>query len=255
MAETSVFARLRPLLFLAVLLLAWEIGAPLLGIPGYVLPLPSAIAARFAETASLQLHGLFMTGMTTLVGLALALVFGVLLALVVVYVPMLRSIVMPLLAAFNSIPKIAVAPLFVIWFGLGVESKIILAFLLALFPIFVNSLTGLGEIEADVIDLSTLAGGTRWRIFTKVRLMNAVPYITDALKVAFPLALVGSIVGEFIGGNSGIGHLILFGQFNMDTPLVFAALVSITVFTTLGIGAVSLFERMALTWRPSQRRR
>ncbi|KRE14515.1 hypothetical protein ASE66_14190 [Bosea sp. Root483D1] len=255
MAETSLVARLRPLLFLAVLLLAWEIGAPLMGIPGYVLPLPSAIAARFAETASIQLHGLAMTGMTTLVGLVLALVFGVLLALVVIYVPMLRSIVMPLLAAFNSIPKIAVAPLFVIWFGLGVESKIILAFLLALFPIFVNSLTGLGEIEADVIDLSTLAGGTRWRIFTKVRLMNAVPYITDALKVAFPLALVGSIVGEFIGGNDGIGHLILFGQFNMDTPLVFAALVSITAFTTLGIGAVSLFERMALTWRPSQRRR
>lgn len=255
MAETSLVARLRPLLFLAFLLLAWEIGAPLLGIPGYVLPLPSAIAARFAETASIQLHGLVMTGMTTLVGLALALVFGVLLALLVIYVPMLRSIVMPLLAAFNSIPKIAVAPLFVIWFGLGVESKIILAFLLALFPIFVNSLTGLGEIEADVIDLSTLAGGTRWRIFTKVRLMNAVPYITDALKVAFPLALVGSIVGEFIGGNDGIGHLILFGQFNMDTPLVFAALVSITAFTTLGIGAVSLFERMALTWRPSQRRR
>lgn len=256
MADTSsLLARFRPILFLCALLLAWEIGAPLLGIPGYVLPLPSAIATRFAETASIQLHGLAITGMTTLVGLTLALVFGVLLALVVVYVPALRSLVMPLLAAFNSIPKIAVAPLFVIWFGLGVESKIILAFLLALFPVFVNSLTGLGEIEADVIDLSTLAGGSRWRIFTKVRLMNAVPYITDALKVAFPLALVGSIVGEFIGGNSGIGHLILFGQFNMDTPLVFAALVSITAFTTLGIGAVSLFERMALTWRPSQRRR
>lgn len=256
MADTSsLLARFRPLLFLAALLLVWEIGAPLLGIPGYVLPLPSAIATRFSETASIQLQGLAMTGMTTLVGLAMALVFGVLLALAVIYVPVLRSFVMPLLAAFNSIPKIAVAPLFVIWFGLGVESKIILAFLLALFPVFVNSLTGLGEIEADVIDLSTLAGGSRWRIFTKVRLMNAVPYITDALKVAFPLALVGSIVGEFIGGNSGIGHLILFGQFNMDTPLVFAALVSITVFTTLGIGAVSLFERVALTWRPSQRRR
>ncbi len=256
MANTpSLLARSRPVLFLFALLLAWQIGAPLLGIPAYVLPLPSAIAIRFAETASIQLHGLAMTGMTTLVGLALALVLGVLLALIVVYLPVLRSIVMPLLAAFNSVPKIAVAPLFVIWFGLGVESKIILAFLLALFPIFVNSLTGLGEIEADVIDLSTLAGGTRWRIFTKVRLMNAVPYITDALKVAFPLALVGSIVGEFIGGNSGIGHLILFGQFNMDTPLVFVALVSITAFTTLGIGAVSLFERMALTWRPSQRRR
>ena len=105
---------------------------------------------------------------------------------------------MPLLAAFNSIPKIAVAPLFVIWFGLDYQPKILLAFLLALFPIFVNSLTGLGEIEPDMIDLSTLAGGTPWRIFLKVRLMNAIPYITDAMKVAFPLALVGSIVGSLL---------------------------------------------------------
>ena len=100
-----------------------------------------------------------------------------------------------------------------------------------------------------------LAGGTSWRIFAKVRLMNAVPYITDALKVAFPLALVGSIVGEFIGGNTGIGHLILSGQFDLDTPLVFAALLSITAFTTAGIGAVTLFEKTVLTWRPSQRKR
>jgi NitT/TauT family transport system permease protein len=115
-------------------------------------------------------------------------------------------------------------------------------------------LTGLGEIEPDLLDLSMLAGGTSWRIFMKVRLMNAVPYITDALKVAFPLALVGSIVGEFIGGNAGIGHLILSGQFDLDTPLVFAALLSITAFTTAGIGAVALFEKLALTWRPSQRK-
>jgi len=248
-------AVLKPLLGFALLLLVWEYGAPLAGIPPYVLPLPSAIGQRFAETFSVQMHGLAMTAFTTLAGLALALVVGVLLALLIIYVPVLGSIVTPLLAAFNSIPKIALAPLFVIWFGLGYESKVLLAFLLALFPIFVNSVTGLGEIEADLIDLSTLAGGSKWRIFTKVRLMNAVPYITDAVKVAFPLALVGSIVGEFIGGNSGIGHLILSGQFNLDTPLVFATLLSITLFTTLGIGAVSLFENAFLTWRPSQRRR
>jgi NitT/TauT family transport system permease protein len=210
---------------------------------------------RFAETFQVQMQGLAMTAFTTLAGLALALVTGVLLALLVIYVPLLRSLIMPLLAAFNSIPKIAIAPLFVIWFGLGYESKVLLAFLLALFPIFVNSVTGLSEIEADMIDLSTLAGGTPWRIFLKVRLMNAVPYITDAMKVAFPLALVGSIVGEFIGGNDGIGHLILSGQFNIDTPLVFAALLSITAFTTLGIGAIGLFENAVLKWRPSQRKR
>lgn len=245
----------KPLLGFALLLLIWEFGAAAAGIPRYVLPLPSTIAARFVETFSAQMAGLGMTGLTTVAGLALALVIGVLLALLVIYVPMLRSVIMPLLAAFNGIPKIAVAPLFVIWFGLGFESKILLAFLLALFPIFVNSLTGLSEIEDDLIDLSTLAGGSPWRIFLKVRLMHALPYITDALKVGFPLALVGSIVGEFIGGNKGIGYLILSGQFELDTPLVFAALLSITLFTALGIGAIALFEKKMLKWRPSNRKR
>ena len=239
----------------AALVLVWQFCAPLLKIPSYILPLPSSIAARFAETFGVQMSSLAMTAFTTLSGLALALVSGILLALLVIYIPLLRTLVLPLLAAFNSIPKIAIAPLFVIWFGLGFESKILLAFLLALFPVFVNSLTGLGEIETDLMDLSTIAGGTPWRIFLKVRLMNAVPYITDAMKVAFPLALVGSIVGEFIGGNEGIGYLILSGQFNIDTQLVFAALLSITAFTTLGIGAISLFEKAVLKWRPSQRKR
>jgi len=250
-----LLAVLKPTLGFVLLVLIWQFGAPLAKVPDYVLPLPSSIAARFAETFAVQMQGLAMTAFTTLAGLALALVSGVLLALLVIYIPLLRTLIMPLLAAFNSIPKIAIAPLFVIWFGLGYESKVLLAFLLALFPVFVNSLTGLGEIEADLLDLSTLAGGTPWRIFLKVRLMNAVPYITDAMKVAFPLALVGSIVGEFIGGNDGIGHLILSGQFNIDTPLVFAALLSITAFTTFGIGAIALFEGAVLKWRPSQRKR
>ena len=245
----------KPALALLVLVLAWQYGAPLAGIPSYVLPLPSTIALRFAETFQVQMVGLMFTALTTLAGLALALVFGVLLALTVIYVPALRAMLLPLLAAFNGIPKIAIAPLLVIWFGLGFESKILLAFLLSLFPIFVNSLTGLGEIETDLIDLSRLAGGTPWRIFLKVRLMHAVPYITDALKVGFPLALVGSIVGEFIGGNAGIGRLILAGQFELDTPLVFAALLSISVFTMLGIGSIALFEKRVLKWRPSQRER
>jgi NitT/TauT family transport system permease protein len=119
----------------------------------------------------------------------------------------------------------------------------------------VNSLTGLGEIEADVLDLSRLAGGTPYRVFTLVRLMHATPYITDALKVALPLALVGSIVGEFIGGNRGVGQLVLSAQFNLDTSLVFATLLSITLFTTLGIGLITMFENRFLHWRPSKRQR
>jgi NitT/TauT family transport system permease protein len=245
----------KPLLFLVGLIAVWQYGISFTSVPSYVLPLPSDIFARFVDTFAVQLHHLGFTAMTTLIGLTIALGFGVLLALLVIYVPAIKGIVLPFLAAFNGIPKIAIAPLFIIWFGLGIESKILLAFLLALFPIFVNSLSGLGEIETDMLDLSKLSGGSAFRIFFKVRLMNALPYIADALKVAFPLALVGSIVGEFIGGNRGIGYLILSAQFTMDTALVFAALLSITVFTSLGIGAVALFERLFLKWRPSRRSR
>lgn len=238
-----------------LILLAWEYGTAVVRIPNYILPVPSAILRRFWETIAVQAHHLGATATTTIIGLALSLFVGVLLALAVIYIRPLKAIVLPGLAAFNSIPKIAIAPLFIIWFGLGMEPKILLAFLLALFPIFVNSVTGMGEIEPDVLDLARLAGGTEFRIFAKVRLMNAVPYITDALKVAFPLALVGSIVGEFIGGNNGVGYLILSGQFNLDTPLVFATLLSITLFTTVVIGAVVLFEWIVLSWRPSRRTR
>jgi NitT/TauT family transport system permease protein len=247
----NALAPVRSLAAVVAFLLAWQFLVPLVNIPDYVLPLPSVIASRFAETFTLQLASLAVTAMTTLAGLAIALVVGVLLALLVVYVEGVKSVIMPFLAAFNSIPKIAIAPLFVIWFGLGAESKI----LLALFPIFVNSMTGLGEIEPDILDLARLAGGSRYRVFTMVRLMHATPYIADSLKVAFPLALVGSIVGEFIGGNRGIGQLVLAAQFNLDTPLVFAALLSITLFTTAGIGLITLFERRFLKWRPSQRQR
>jgi NitT/TauT family transport system permease protein len=246
---------LKPLLFLIAVIIVWQYGIAFTSVPSYILPLPSEIFERFVATFAVQLHHLGFTAMTTLIGLIIALGFGVLLALLVIYVPAVKGIVLPFLAAFNGIPKIAIAPLFIIWFGLGIESKILLAFLLALFPIFVNSLTGLGELETDMLDLSRLAGGSELRIFTKVRLMNALPYIADALKVAFPLALVGSIVGEFIGGNRGIGYLILSAQFTMDTALVFAALLSITVFTSLGIGALVVFERVFLKWRPSQRSR
>ncbi len=237
-----------------LILVAWEFIVRRFEVPEYLLPPPSTIWQRFWQTLPVQLEEIAFTAATTLIGLFGALVVGVLLALIVTYVRPLRSVVLPAFAAFNGIPKIAIAPLLVTWFGLGAEPKIVLAFLLGLFPIFVNAATGLSEIDPDIIDLARLSGGTELRIFRKVRLMNALPYIADAMKVAFPLALVGAIVGEFIGGNRGIGQLILSGQFNLDTPLVFACLLTITLFTTIGIGAVVVFEKIFLGWRLSERR-
>ncbi len=243
-----------PLAALGVFLLVWQFAAVRLGIPDYVLPLPSTIVRRFWDTLPLQAEHLRVTAATTLAGMALALVVGVLLALLVVYVKPFQAIVLPALAAFNGIPKVAIAPLFVIWFGLGSQPKILLAFLMGLFPVFVNASTGLGDIEPDVLDMATLAGGSRLAIFWKVRLMNALPYLADAIKVAFPLALVGSVVGEFIGGNQGVGYLILSGQFNLDAPLVFACLLSITLFTSTVMAIVVFCEAVFLQWRPSRRR-
>jgi len=238
----------------AALLLAWEYGVGPAGIPEYLLPRPSIVFQKWWRTLAVQLEHLTVTGATTLAGLLLSLVGGLLLALLTIYVRPIKAVVLPAFAAFNGIPKLAIAPLFVTWFGLGAEPKVLLAFLMGLFPIFVSSATGLGEIEPDVLDLARLAGGTEWRVFRKVRLPNALPYLTDALKVAFPLSLAGSIVGEFIGGNHGIGYLILSGQSNLDTTLVFACLLSVTLFTTVGIAIVVLAERSLLGWRPSRRR-
>jgi NitT/TauT family transport system permease protein len=237
------------------LLLAWELGSRPLEIPEYLLPRPSVLLSKWWRTFGAQLEHLSVTGATTLGGLALALVCGLLLALLVIYVKPLKAVVLPAFAAFNGIPKLAVAPLFVTWFGLGAEPKVLLAFLMGLFPIFVSASTGLGEIEPDVLDLARLAGGTEWRVFRKVRLPNALPYLLDALKVAFPLALAGSIVGEFIGGNQGIGYLILSGQSNLDTPLVFACVLSVTLFTSAGIAVIVVLEQLLLRWRPSRRDR
>jgi len=239
---------------IAVLLAIWQYAAPAAGIPEYILPVPSVIAAAFWRSLSDQLDHLRATAATTIAGLALALAVGVMLALLTVYVKRLNALIVPILAAFNGIPKVAIAPLFVIWFGLESEPKVLLAFLMALFPIFVGAGTGLGDIDPDLLDMARLAGGSAWRIFTKVRLMHALPYLTDAVKVAFPLALVGSVVGEFIGGNRGVGYLIMSAQANLDTPLVFASLLTITLFTSVGVGAIALIEAAALGWRPSRRR-
>jgi NitT/TauT family transport system permease protein len=237
----------------AVLLVGWQYGAPWAGVPDYILPLPSVIAATFWRSLPAQSEHVRATAFTTVAGLAIAIVAGIALALVAVYVKRVNAVLVPLLAAFNGIPKVAVAPLFVIWFGLESEPKVLLAFLMALFPLFVGAGTGLGDVEPDLLDLARLAGGSKLRIFRKVRLMHALPYLTDAVKVAFPLALVGSVVGEFIGGNRGIGYLIMSAQANLDTPLVFACLLTITLFTSVGVGLIALIEFFWLAWRPSRR--
>lgn len=237
----------------ALFVAAWEAFVRVTGTPPFVLPAPSVVAATVWNTRALQVEHLAVTAAATLAGLGLAFLAGVGLALVAVYVEVVGAVLLPALAAFNGIPKVAIAPLFVIWFGLGDLPKLLLAALMGLFPVFVAASTGLGVIDRDYLDLARLAGGSRWRVFTKVRLPHAVPHLLDAAKVAFPLTLVGALVGEFIGGNRGIGYLILSAQGSLDTPFVFACLVSITLLTSAGTAAVLALERWLLGWRAPRR--
>ena len=252
---------------LGAFLLLWEYGPRLVQVPAYIVPGPAAVAVRLWQTSTVQIQHLGRTAATTLIGLTLALIVGVLLALLVVYVRPVKAVLMPALAAFNSIPKIAIAPLIarpcplplptslVVKNGSNTRARTASGMPTPLSATRTSTCAPTALVEMTILPLLAEAGGNELRIFGKVRLMNALPYITDAVKVAFPLALVGSVVGEFIGGNSGVGYLILSAQFNLDTPLVFATLVSITLFTTLGIGLVSLLEDGLLHWRPSRRTR
>jgi NitT/TauT family transport system permease protein len=232
----------------ALLILLWQYGAPLAGIPDYVLPVPSVVAARFTETFWLQLHHLGVTALTTVVGLAIALVVGVLLALLVIYVEGLKSVILPVLAAFNSIPKIAIAPLFVVWFGFGLTSKIVMAAVISFFPILINVIEGLRSADADRIQMLTVFGASKSQVFRMVRLPSAMPFIFAGLDIGIVFAILGAVVGEFIGAQEGLGYLLLQTNYNFDIAGMFAILVVLSVMGLLAHFVIRLAQHKVAFW-------
>ena len=243
---------LRALAGIAVFLLLWHVGVRAAGIPEYVMPLPMEVAARFWSTLPVQLLHLGATAATTLVGLLLALVIGILLALLVTYVPAVKGVIMPVLAAFNSMPKIAIAPLLLMWVGFGPESKIIITFLICFFPIVVAAVTGLNAPPAALIDLARSFGTPGWRTYLKIRIPYSIPYLFIGLKVAITLAVTGAVVGEFVAAKEGLGFLILNGVQQFNTPLAFAAMAFLAVLTVVFYGLVALAERLLIRWKAEQ---
>jgi NitT/TauT family transport system permease protein len=241
------------LVVLAAAILLLQLGLPHFGIPSYILPLPSSVFITLFYDANALTEHLLATLYETTVGFLMALLIGVLLALGLVYSRVLRVLLLPFLSSMNAFPKIAIAPLLVIWFGVGFSSKIMVAFLIALFPIFIGAATGLGQVELDWLDLAALCGASEWRVFTKLRLSNSVPYILDACKVAAPMAAVGAITGEFISGDLGLGYVILRAQYDVNTALVFSTLILVAAMTSVFMGVFLVLERWLLRWRPPAR--
>lgn len=226
-------------------LVRWRRLSPL------VLPLPTAVA----HTLLLNLWDgflwphLWVTLSAILLGFVGGSVLGVGLGALVAMLPRTQRILQPYIIASQAMPKLALAPLFVIWFGFGIFPKALIAALIAFFPLFENTLTGLSNAPADSLELFRVLGASRWQVFLKLRLPYAVPYLFAGLRVAIVLSVVGAVVGEYVGASKGLGALIIASQGMMDTTLMFAVFLLLTLLGIMLYQVVVCCERMVLARR------
>ena len=234
--------------FLVACVLLWQVVVTVRHVKTYVLPAPSAIWRRLVTAwPVLQPHAL-TTLEETLVGFLIGSAIGFGLALLIAYSPLLERMLYPLIVASQAVPKIAVAPLFILWFGFGIWPKVVVTVLLVFFPVVVTSAEGLMSVDRSLIDLLRSVSANPLQVFWKVRLPHALPQVIAGLKIAIALAVVGAVVGEWVGADRGLGYLILFANSQLDTTLSFAA---ITVLVAMGVGlfvAMDVVGRLLTPW-------
>jgi NitT/TauT family transport system permease protein len=243
----------RPLILVVLLLVLWDLAIRVFGIKPYLIPAPEAVVRQLvAEWPKLWKESL-VTTYATLGGFALSIAFGVPMALLIAYSRTVESFVYPLLVFSQSVPKIAIAPLFVVWFGFGIIPKVICAFMLGFFPVVVSTVAGFKSVDADMIDLARSMRASKLATFMRISLPQALPSLFAGLKVSVTLAVVGAVVGEFVGSNSGIGYVLQIANGNFDLPLMFAALALLSGIGVLLFVAVDVVERFTIPWHASHR--
>lgn len=240
--------KLLPWLIILGAFLVWEVAVRALQVPAFVLPAPSAIADSMAKWWWPLLDNAWQTLMTTLVGFALAIVFGLALGVAIGSSTLLYHGLYPLLIGFNSVPKVAVVPILVIWFGIGTVPAVITAFLISFFPIVVNVATGIATVEPELRDVLRALGAKPTDIIRKVGLPRAMPYFFASLKIAITVAFVGSIMAETVAANKGIGHLMILASSRFDVPLVFAGLLVTGVMGVLMYALAVVIEERTTGW-------
>ena len=252
-AKRAWFTRASPLVVIVALLVVWEVCVRVFGVPAYLLPPPSAIARRMVIDYKLLAVNAWVTLGEVLAGYALAIFVSIPLAAILAQFRVVENAVYPTLVASQTIPKVAIAPILVVWFGFGLTPKILIAFLICFFPIVVDTMTGFRCVPREVIWLSRSMGASQWKTFVKIRIPAALPNIFAGLKVASTLAVVGAVVGEFIGADRGLGYQLIVANGLMDVQLSFAVLVSLSLLGIALYAAVDLLERLALPWHVSHR--
>ncbi len=240
--QGSLLERYAAVLLAGTVLLGWQLAVPLLGLSEFVLPTPYAIGKRIVtESSLLASHG-YITLFEVLAGFFAGLVIGVPLALAIFYSKAFERAVYPLLVALQTVPKIALAPILVLYLGYGWAPKITLAFLISFFPIVISTVVGLQSLEPALVNMVRSMGATESQVFFKVRLPSALPSIFGGLKVAVSLAVIGAIIGEYIAAERGLGYLQLQANAQFDTTLNFATVVTISLVGVLLYFVIAFIE-------------
>lgn len=239
---------------LLVCALAWEALTWILDIPLFMLPPPSTVLRALIADPQIYVYHAVYSLQSTLIGFALAVVVGVALAVAIVQSRFLERTLYTLLVTLNSVPKVAVAPLFIVWLGTGLEPKIAIAAMIAIFAIVIDVVHGLKSVEPDMLDLGRALRGSTLKIMVKIRFPHALPSLFGGMKVAISLALIGAIVGEFVAAKRGLGYLIMVSQGQYDTTTMFGAIVILALLGIALFFIIDALERLALPWHASRRR-
>jgi NitT/TauT family transport system permease protein len=243
---------LRAAATLIVLFVGLEVATRGFGFAPVVLQPPSAVVREIFDDWQLYLDNTWVTTYEVLIGFGISAALGVAVAVAIVYSKFLQDTIYPLVLLLQIVPKVAVAPLLVVFLGFGATPKIVIAVLIAFFPVVVNTAVGLRIVEKDMLDLVRVLNGSKWQEFTRVRLPNALPLIFSGFKLAMTFAVIGAIIGEFVGANAGLGYLVVLANSQMQTEMAYAA---ITILSLLGVvmyGAISLLERILVPWAENQ---
>jgi len=230
------------------LFLIWELAVRLFHVPEYILPTPSAsFAAIWQFHDAIWMHAV-QTMLTTLGGFVIAVIFGVVVGAAVGSSQLIYAATNPVLIGFNSVPKIAVVPVLVMWFGIGTIPAVLTAFLISFFPIVANVATGLATLEPELRDVLRSLGASRIDILMKVGFPRSLPYFFTSLKIAITLAFVGSVMSETVASNVGMGYLMMAASSRFNIPLVFAGLLVIAAMGIAMYGIFSVIERRSTRW-------
>ena len=246
--KTSWTVRAAPWLFTVALFVVWEVVCIVFRIPVFFLPPPTAIAKAIVEYWPAIYRNSLITLWSTLIGFGMAVGFGLLLGLVVGWSRAIYAGLYPLMIGFNAIPKVAVVPILVLWFGIGFIPAVLTAFLISFFPIVVNVATGLATIEPELEDVLKALGASKLDIMRKVGIPRTLPYFFGSLKVAITLAFVGTVISESVASNNGIGNLMLQAQAQFQVPLIFAGLVALAVEGIVMYWLMAVLENRMTGW-------